>query len=57
MSFTEKLLNEKPRVPIKPPPPYPPCNSIVLEPVSTSEYSKSTVPVVGLIFLKSGVMS
>ena len=27
------------------------------EPVSTNEYSKSTVPVVGLIFLKSGVIS
>ena len=27
---------------------------MVLEPVSTSEYSKSTVPVVGLIFLIEG---
>lgn len=41
---------------IKPPPPYPPCNSTWLAPFSTNPYSISTVPLFGSTFLKSGLI-
>ena len=57
MFFKEKLLNDKPKVPIKPPAPYPPCNSTWLDPFSTKVQSKSTVPAAGSIFTGSGRMA
>ena len=52
----EKLLKDKPRVPINPPPPKPPWSSIWLDPDSTKLYFKSTVPALGSGFSISGTI-